>query len=133
MHEMTIAVQLQRTLSEIIEEQNITKIGSVTLEIGQVSGVVPSFLTKCWDFYKENYPKLKDSKLKIEMVTAYNYCMNCEETYEAIKYGKVCPYCNSKETVIATGLDCTIKEIEAETEDEVDETAIKQHFEASLN
>ena len=36
MHEMGIVTHLAKTLDELAKEQHITKIGSVTLEVGEV-------------------------------------------------------------------------------------------------
>ena len=36
MHEMGIVMHLAKTLDELAEEQHITKIGSVTLHVGEV-------------------------------------------------------------------------------------------------
>ena len=38
MHEMGIILHIAKMLDETAEEQHITKIGSVTLEVGEVSG-----------------------------------------------------------------------------------------------
>ena len=41
MHELGIIIHISKTLKEVAEENEVTKIGSVTLEIGEVSGIVP--------------------------------------------------------------------------------------------
>ena len=47
MHELGIIVHITKTLNELAVENRLTEIGSVTLEIGEVSGIVPDFLTDC--------------------------------------------------------------------------------------
>lgn len=117
MHEMGIVLHLADTLDQTAAENHITKIGSVTLSVGEVSGIMTDYFTECWDYFKERHPLLKDSTLKLETIKAYTYCSNCEKTYETVKYGRTCPYCGSGETWLITGNECVIKEIEAETED----------------
>ena len=39
MHELGIVMHVAKVLDEASEENHITKIGSVTLEIGEVSGI----------------------------------------------------------------------------------------------
>ena len=39
MHELGIIIHISKTLKEVAEENEVTKIGSVTLEIGEVSGI----------------------------------------------------------------------------------------------
>ena len=44
------------TLSEkIVEENHLTQVASVTLEVGEVSGIIPYYLTDCWKWAVENH------------------------------------------------------------------------------
>lgn len=113
MHELGIIVHIAKTLDQVAAENEVTKIGSVTLEIGEVSGVVPEYLTECWNFYRKKSPLLADSEMKIEMLPAVTYCENCKENYATVEYGKQCPHCGSYETYLLKGNECSIKEIEA--------------------
>ena len=47
MHELGIIVHINKTLHGIAEENQLSKIGSVTLEIGEVSTIVPEYLMDC--------------------------------------------------------------------------------------
>ena len=120
MHEMGIVVQLTRTLDEITKREKIKKIGKVTVQVGEVSGVVDQFFYECWGYVKTNYPALADSELVLEPMTAITFCENCQKTYETMKYGKTCPYCKSGETYLVSGRECIIKEIEAEVDKDYD-------------
>ena len=42
MHELGIIVHVANTLKHVALQENVSKIGSVTLEIGEVSGIVES-------------------------------------------------------------------------------------------
>ena len=44
---------LQKTLQNVAKENNLSEIGSVTLEIGEVSTIVPDYLTDCWKYYRK--------------------------------------------------------------------------------
>ena len=48
MHELGIIVHVMRTVEEVAAENNLTEIRSVTCEIGEVSGVVPEYMTDCF-------------------------------------------------------------------------------------
>ncbi len=113
MHELGIIVHVAKSLEAIAEENHLEKIGSVTLEIGEVSGVVPEYLTDCWTYYRKKLPILAESEMIIEKLPAVTFCEDCHETYETVKYGKVCPHCGSRETYLVVGNECNIKEIEA--------------------
>ena len=62
MHELGIIVHISRTLEEVAKENQLTEIGSVTLEIGEVSGVVPEYMTDCWKYYRRKSELLEESE-----------------------------------------------------------------------
>lgn len=113
MHELGIIVHITRTLQEVAKENELMQIGSVTLEIGEVSGIVPEFLTDCWEYYRKKFPLLEEAEMKIETLPAVTFCEDCEKTYPTVQFGKQCPYCQSQSTYLVTGNECSIKEIEA--------------------
>ncbi len=115
MHEMGIVLHIAKTLNETAEEEKITKIGSVTLQVGEVSGIITDLFVDCWNYFKVRNEILKESELKLETLPAVTFCGDCEKTYPTIRYGRQCPYCGSYETWLVTGNECIIKEIEAET------------------
>ncbi|MBR4622955.1 MAG: hydrogenase maturation nickel metallochaperone HypA [Clostridia bacterium] len=115
MHEMGIVLHIAKTLNETAEEEKITKIGSVTLQVGEVSGIMTDLFVDCWNYFKVRNEILKESELKLETLPAVTFCGDCEKTYPTIRYGRQCPYCGSYETWLVTGNECIIKEIEAET------------------
>ncbi len=118
---MGIVMHLAKTLDDIAEEQKITKIGSVTLQVGEVSGIMTDLFTDAWDYFKVRHPVLADSELILETLPAVTYCEACGKTYETVAYGRICPHCGSPETYLLTGNECMIKEITAETEEECTE------------
>ena len=114
MHEMGIILHLAKTLDETAEAEQLRRISSVTLQVGEVSGIMTDLFTDAWDYFKGRHPVLKDSELVLEQIPAVTYCDNCKGTYETVKYGKECPFCHSGETWLLKGNECIIKEIEAE-------------------
>lgn len=113
MHELGIIFHIIDELKVVAKENNVKHINSVTLEVGEVSTLIPSYLEDCWKWavHKEEEP-LKDCLLKIEVVKAVTYCENCGKTYETVKYAKICPYCGSDHTYLLKGNEKVIKEIE---------------------
>ena len=72
MHELGIIVHVAKTLKHVALQENVSKIGSVTLEIGEVSGIVESYLTDCWEYYRKKDELIEDSKLIIEKIEPWN-------------------------------------------------------------
>ena len=113
MHELSIVTYVVKQVQEIAEKNNLTEIESVTLEFGEVSGIVPEYLTECWEFYRKKNPLIAECEMKIESLPAVTICEDCQKTYETVTYGRQCPHCGSYETYLVTGNECSIKEIEA--------------------
>ncbi len=111
---MGIIIHLAKTLDETAQEQGLTEIGSVTLQVGEVSGIVTDLFVDCWNYFKKKHPVLENSELKLETIPAVTWCDGCKTNYETVKYGKICPKCGSKETWLVQGNECIIKEIEAQ-------------------
>lgn len=114
MHEMGIILHLAKTLDEEAKKNNLTKIGEVVLEVGEVSGIMTDLFIDCWEYFKVKHPVLKESKLVLETVKALTHCTSCGKDYETIKFGRQCPYCSSYETYLIKGNECIIKQILAE-------------------
>ena len=117
MHEMGIVVHLAKTLDELAQEEHITKIGSVTLSVGEVSGIVTDLFLDAWNYFRKKYPVMCEAKLIMETIPAVTHCDGCGKNYETVTYGRTCPHCGSEETWLIQGNECIIKEIEAETQD----------------
>ncbi len=114
MHEMGIILHLAKSLEETAEQEKIKKITRVTLEVGEVSGIMTDYFTDCWDYFKKRHPVLDTAALEIETIPAVTYCSSCEKTYPTVQYGRTCPHCGSGETWLIQGNECIIKEIEVE-------------------
>ena len=70
MHELGIVFHTIRTIEEVAAEQGLTRVGSVTLELGEVSGAIPQELVSCWDWAVNRTELLRGAPLKIETLPA---------------------------------------------------------------
>lgn len=113
MHELGIVFHVIKTVEEVAQEQKLSKVSKVVLEVGEVSTVIPEYLEDCWKWACKRSELMKESELVHEKIEAITYCENCKKTYETVKYAKVCPYCNSENTYLIQGNEVQIKEIEA--------------------
>ncbi len=114
MHELGIVFHVIKTIEEVAEEQGLTEVSSVTLEVGEVSTVIPEYLEDCWKWACKKHELMKNSVLKHEIIKGVTYCEDCQKTYETVKYAKICPYCKSENTYLIQGNEVQIKEIEAQ-------------------
>ena len=111
MHEMGTIMYVIKTVNEVCEENKVEKVQSVTLSIGEVSGILPEFLKDFWEYAIRSEKYLKDAELIIEPVKAETRCGKCGCLYPTVKYAKICPQCGSDETWLETGNEYEIKEI----------------------
>jgi hydrogenase nickel incorporation protein HypA/HybF len=100
-----------RTVNQVCQENKLRKVASVTLEIGEVSGILPEYIKSFWQWAVQKEEYLKETELLIEPIKAVTRCEDCNNTYETIKYAKICPYCGSDNTWLETGNEYNIKEI----------------------
>mgnify|MGYP003062089294 FL=1 len=114
MHELGTVFYVIREVEQVVEENHLTKVASVTLEIGEVSGIIPYYLTDCWQWAIQKSQYLKEAELKIETVPAVTFCEDCKQTYPTVKHGKTCPHCGSEHSYLLQGNEFNIKEIEVE-------------------
>ena len=112
MHELGIVFHIAKSVEDVARENNVTKVNRVVVEIGEVSTVVGSYLTDCWDWNAKRSEILDGAKLEIETIEAITYCEDCEKTYKTVEFGKICPYCHSEHTYLLQGNETEIKEIE---------------------
>ena len=113
MHELGTIKYIIDTVEKLCEKNALTTVASVTVEIGEVSGILTGYLLDCWKWAVPKTQYLKTAELKIDNIAAETYCENCGETYPTVKYAKICPYCQSGNTYLLTGNEYNIKEFEA--------------------
>lgn len=114
MHELGVVFHIIKSVKNIAVENDLSDIASVTVEVGEVSTVIPSYLSDCWKWATDKEEALlKDTELLIETVPGITFCEECEKTYKTVEHGKICPYCKSERTYLIQGNEFNIKEIEA--------------------
>ncbi len=118
MHELGIVKHVIKTLHDVANENNVRHIGSVTLEVGEVSGVVLDQLVDCWNYFREKDALVKGAPLFVEKIPAVTFCTACENKYDTVAHGKTCPACGSTETYLIQGNEFSIKQIEAEVNED---------------
>ena len=121
MHELGLVNYVVKQVSRIAEENHVAKIHSVTLEFGQVSGIVTSYLYDYWNWYTKKFPLFDGARLLCEEIPAVTWCDDCKQTYPTVQYGKTCPHCGSGNTWLQQGNEMNIKQIEMEDTREGDE------------
>ena len=113
MHELGIVFHIIDSLKEVGEENHLQQIAGVTLEIGEVSGVLEDYLPSWWRWASDRTEVLKGAARPVVQFPAVTFCEDCKKTYYTTEFGKTCPYCKSENTYLVTGNEFNIKEITA--------------------
>ncbi len=113
MHELSTIYYVIDTVEKLAAENELQEVASITLEVGEVSGIIPEYLSDFWLYARKKTELFRKTELKIESLKAVTWCQDCSQTYPTIPQGKICPYCGSPNTFLLTGNEYNIKEIEA--------------------
>ncbi|MBP3902031.1 MAG: hydrogenase maturation nickel metallochaperone HypA [Blautia sp.] len=113
MHELSVVFYIIDKVEKVAVENNVEMISKVTLQLGEVSTVIPEYLTDCWKWARGKHDLLKEAELEIETIEALTYCEDCQSVYPTVEFGKTCPRCGSSSTWLKQGTEFLIKEIEA--------------------
>ena len=92
MHELGVVFHIADTLARIAEENQVTRIRRVTLELGEVSTVVPEYLIDVWNWNCKRTPLLTGCELVIERIPAVTHCGACGRDYPTVPQGKICRF-----------------------------------------
>ena len=114
MHELGVTFHIMDHLEKVAIENKVTHIRKVTLELGEVSTVIESYLQNCWTWAAQKRPLFNESELVVETLTAVTYCEDCQKTYPTVEHGRICPHCGSEHTYLLQGNEFNSKEIEVE-------------------
>lgn len=100
MHELSITQNIVDLALEYAQREKGEKILSVTLEIGQLSGVIPDAVEFAFDVCTKG-TMAQGAELKIRHIPAIGHCLNCGLDSGLTMLTHVCPKCGdlSLETI----------------------------------
>ena len=113
MHEMSIVQNLVAIVEEEMVKNNASRLISVRVKIGELSGIVPEALSTCFEIYTSK-SDLKGAVLKMEIEPLIGSCRKCNEKFKIIEYDFSCPECDSADIDMISGREMSIVEIEVD-------------------
>ena len=111
MHELGVVLEIFELVEEIMTEQNLKKVSTITVEIGELSGILPDYFKECWNVAKIG-GTFDQTELILDFVPAVAGC-NCGTEYEMQKNNRICPHCHQTDYTIIRGREFMVKQIEA--------------------
>ena len=115
MHELGIVFYIIRDVKETTGENGVEHVSTVVMNIGEVSTVIPEYLTDCWRWAADKEELLKGCELRCDIIPAVTRCEDCGAEYGTVAHGKTCPRCGSNHTFLLRGNEVEIKEIVVNT------------------
>ena len=111
MHEIGMLYEVAETVSRIAAEKQIEQVKFISLDVGELSGVIPELFEKSYSIVAEEFPLLKDSELKIRMVPGEGLCDECHALYNIVKNEGQCPRCQSRYKTVLGGQQIMLQNI----------------------
>lgn len=112
MHEVGVMIEVIKTVENFARKNNLTKIDTLVLQIGQLSSIIPRYIEACYPAAVDG-TMLQDTKLEIEILPGNGICRKCSKVFNLIENDNICPKCGSKDWEILCGKEFMIKEIVA--------------------
>ena len=110
MHELGICDALLKMVRGIARDEELEEISRITVEVGTLSGVVPSYMADCWVAVTDG-TELQDVEFVIEELEGTACCLDCGAEFTADLNRLRCPDCGGDKLTPLTGRDLTLKEI----------------------
>ena len=66
MHELGTIYYVIDTVEKLMVENDLKEVGSITLEVGEVSGIIPMYLQEFWEYARQKTEHFQNTELKIE-------------------------------------------------------------------
>lgn len=111
MHELGVVLEIFDLIEEIMAEQDLKKVSAVTVELGELSGVLPDYFRECWKAASLG-GIFEGTKLELIIIPARAKCA-CGKEYEMTKNSRICPCCHKTDYEIISGREFNVLSIEA--------------------
>ena len=111
MHELGIVFYIIKDVKKAAEDNHVGHVSRVVMNIGEVSTIVPDYLTDCWRWAADKEDLLRGCELDVNVIPAVTLCGDCGEQYATVPHGRTCPRCGSGNTWLVRGNEVEIKEI----------------------
>jgi hydrogenase nickel incorporation protein HypA/HybF len=113
MHELSIAQSILDIVRESVPNDELADVRIVRLKLGTFSGVVADSLDFCFSAISAETPLAK-AHLEFEHIPFAVRCHHCQKVFENDIGFVVCPDCGGVETVVLSGRELQVTEIELE-------------------
>nr|WP_231875349.1 hydrogenase maturation nickel metallochaperone HypA [Desulfuromonas sp. DDH964] len=111
MHELGITQSIVDIAVRTAREQGATRVRSVTVEIGELAGVVADAVAFCYEACRQG-TLLEGAELIIETIPGQARCSSCGSETPVDRYTFACPACGAFALERLQGEELQIREME---------------------
>lgn len=112
MHELGLVINIVKQVEEYMEENDLSCVEKLVLQVGQLSEVYPKYLRDVYPIAVES-TKLEKTALEIEETPGIGRCKSCDFVYNLVENDNICPVCDAKNYEVIRGGEFMIKELHA--------------------
>jgi hydrogenase nickel incorporation protein HypA/HybF len=115
MHELSIAEDILEMVNQNAPIEELQNVRNVKVKVGDMSGVVADSLEFCFQAITSE-TKLKNARLLIASIPFVVSCNSCKSNFTNSTGIRICPNCSGSNTMVISGLELEVTEIELDTE-----------------
>ncbi|GAA4890234.1 hydrogenase maturation nickel metallochaperone HypA [Ferrimonas pelagia] len=112
MHELGVVIEVVRNVRNVVKQNELSEVESITLQIGQLCSMIPKYVKECYPAAVDG-TELEQTELKIEVIPANGLCHQCQQVFNVLEHRSRCPSCDSEKWGLLSGKEFMIKEIAA--------------------
>jgi len=111
MHEWSVMASALEIALEQTRRQGASRIHSITLRIGELSGVIPEALTFAFESVAAGTPA-EGARLVVETVLVLCRCSRCDEEFHPADVIYLCPSCGQISANLRRGRELELASLE---------------------
>lgn len=115
MHEFSIAMSIVEIAETEAKAANSTKISSLELDVGTMSGIEFYALDTALEMAVKN-TMLENAGIEVNKIQARARCIDCEQEFDMNNITDSCPRCNGLFSDVISGKELKIKSIVVESD-----------------
>jgi len=113
LHELSIASNLIDIVNKAVEGQDVSRVTSLRIVIGEMSNVVPDCLSFAFEVTSKG-TVAENARLDFEKKPLVARCLDCGSEFPIRDYLFLCPQCESPKIEIISGKEFFLESIECE-------------------